>query len=61
VLTFISAYLAEFPEWRMIVYSLTMIILMLRRPQGLFGSQELSRSMFHLNKLGKFGGAHNDD
>ena len=46
VLTFISAYLAEFPEWRMIVYSVTMIVLMLRRPQGLFGSAELSAEMF---------------
>ena len=46
VLTFISAYLAEFPEWRMIVYSVTMIVLMLRRPQGLFGSAELSAQMF---------------
>ena len=52
LLTFISAYLAEFPEWRMIIYSLTMIILMLRRPQGLFGSQELSAKMFHFARLG---------
>ena len=31
----------------------TLIVLMLRRPQGLFGSEELSRKMF------KFGGKSN--
>ena len=41
LLTFISAYLAEYPEWRMIIYSVTMIVLMLHRPQGLFGNKEL--------------------
>ena len=48
LLTFISAYLSDYPEWRMIIYSVTLIVLMLRRPQGLFGSQELSRQMFGL-------------
>ena len=48
LLTFISAYLSDYPEWRMIIYSITMIVLMLRRPQGLFGSEELSRKMFRL-------------
>lgn len=50
LLTFISAYLSDFPEWRMVIYAVTMIILMLYRPQGLFGSKELSLKMF------KFGG-----
>lgn len=27
LLTFISAYLAEYPEWRMIIYSITLIVL----------------------------------
>ena len=48
LLTFISAYLAEYPEWRMIIYSATMIVLMLHRPQGLFGNKELSMKMFGL-------------
>ena len=48
LLTFISAYLAEYPEWRMIIYSVTMIVLMLHRPQGLFGNKELSMKMFGL-------------
>lgn len=46
LLTFLSAALSDFPEWRMIIYSATMIVLMLYRPQGLFGNEELSRKMF---------------
>lgn len=46
LLTFLSAALSDFPEWRMIIYSITMIVLMLYRPQGLFGNEELSREMF---------------
>ena len=46
LLTFISAALAGYPEWRMIIYSLTLIILMIYRPQGLFGNKELSLKMF---------------
>ena len=48
LLTFISAFLSDFPEWRMIIYSATMIVLMLYRPQGLFGSSELAGYMFKL-------------
>lgn len=46
LLTFISAALASYPEWRMIIYSLLLIVLMLYRPQGLFGNKELSLKMF---------------
>lgn len=53
LLTFISAFLSDYPEWRMVIYSVMLIILMLRRPQGLFGNEELSRAMF------KFGGKSN--
>lgn len=45
LLTFISAALAGFPEWRMVIYSLLLIILMIYRPQGLLGTKELSISM----------------
>ncbi|MDF2568805.1 MAG: urea transporter, permease protein UrtC [Sporomusa sp.] len=45
LLTFVSAALAGYPEWRMIIYSLMLIILMLYRPQGLFGNKELSLKM----------------
>jgi branched-chain amino acid transport system permease protein len=46
LLTFISAALASYPEWRMVVYSLMLIALMLYRPQGLFGNKELSLKAF---------------
>lgn len=42
LLTVMSALLAEVPEWRMIIYAVTLIILMLFRPQGLLGNKELS-------------------
>ena len=45
VFTWISAFFADWPEWRMVIYSLLLIILMLFRPQGLFGNKELSLKM----------------
>lgn len=53
ILTFVSAALASWPEWRMIVYSIVLILLMLYRPQGLFGNVELtSLSIFKRFKGG---------
>lgn len=46
LLTYVSAELASYPEWRMIIYSLMLIVLMLYRPQGLFGNKELSLKVF---------------
>lgn len=45
VFTAVSAFLADWPEWRMVIYALLLIILMLFRPQGLFGNKELSLKM----------------
>ncbi len=42
VVTFISAALASFPEARMIIYALALILLMFYRPQGLFGYMEIT-------------------
>ena len=42
VVTFISAALASFPEARMIIYALALILLMFYRPQGLFGYMEVT-------------------
>ena len=42
VVTFISAALASWPEFRMIIYALALILLMFYRPQGLFGYMELT-------------------
>lgn len=53
ILTFVSAALASWPEWRMIIYSVVLILLMLYRPQGLFGNVELtSLSVFKRFKGG---------
>ncbi len=46
LLTFISAALASYPEWRMVIYSVLLIILMIYRPQGLFGNKEISLKIF---------------
>lgn len=50
LLTCVSAALASYPEWRMVIYSLTLILLMIYRPQGLFGNKELSLAM--LRRIG---------
>ena len=46
LLTYISAELASYPEWRMVIYSLMLIVLMIYRPQGLFGNKEISLKIF---------------
>ena len=46
LLTLISAFLSDYPEWRMIIYAVTLIILMIYRPQGLFGNKELGLKFF---------------
>lgn len=51
LLAVISTYLQVFPELRMVIYSLLLVIIMIFRPQGLMGSKEISLSMF--KKIGK--------
>lgn len=41
-LTLVSTFLQEYPETRMIIYSLVLIIVMLYRPQGLMGTKEIT-------------------
>lgn len=50
LLALISTYLQSFPELRMVLYSLLLVIIMIFRPQGLMGSKEISLSVF--SKLG---------
>jgi branched-chain amino acid transport system permease protein len=52
LLTFISAMLAGVPELRMVIYSLALILLMMYRPQGLFGNKEISINIFSKLKGG---------
>ena len=42
VVTALSAFLASWPEFRMIIFAIALILLMFYRPQGLFGYMELS-------------------
>ena len=56
VVTFLSAALASFPNARMIIYALVLILLMFYRPQGLFGYVEVT-SMRPLNRFFRKGGA----
>lgn len=50
IMTILSAYLSNFPEWRMVITALLMIVMMLFRPSGLMGTKE-----FNLDFLGKKG------
>lgn len=38
----LAGHVVEFKTWRMVIYSLLLIVLMLTRPRGLFGGMELS-------------------
>ncbi|MBQ0138248.1 MAG: branched-chain amino acid ABC transporter permease [Kurthia sp.] len=58
LLTVISLYLQDFPETRMIIYSLVLIIVMLYRPSGLMGTREIT-DIFKFKKRSK-GGKVND-
>lgn len=52
ILTFLPEGLRGFNELRMIIYPLSLIILMIFRPQGLFGNKEISLKKFkRLNKI----------
>lgn len=41
VLTYLPEQLREFKEWRLVVYSILLIVMMLVRPEGLLGRREL--------------------
>ncbi|KMY55355.1 MULTISPECIES: branched-chain amino acid ABC transporter permease [Bacillaceae] len=42
LLTIVSTFLQDYPETRMIIYSLVLVIVMLYRPQGLMGTKEIT-------------------
>ncbi|MDQ0970129.1 branched-chain amino acid transport system permease protein [Neobacillus niacini] len=42
LLTIISTYLQQYPETRMIIYSIVLVVVMLYRPQGLMGTREIT-------------------
>ncbi|MCM3567111.1 branched-chain amino acid ABC transporter permease [Neobacillus mesonae] len=49
LLTIISTFLSNYPEVRMIIYSLVLVVMMLFRPQGLLGTKEITAFL----KMGK--------
>jgi branched-chain amino acid transport system permease protein len=42
ILTVLPQLLIDFADWRMLIYSIILIIMMLFRPEGLFGKKEFS-------------------
>lgn len=56
VLTILPEALREFSDYRMVVYSLALILLMIYRPTGLFGTREFSVSGAYKKIKDKFSG-----
>ncbi|WP_110927043.1 branched-chain amino acid ABC transporter permease [Bacillus massiliglaciei] len=52
LLTIVTTFLQDYPETRMIIYSLVLIIMMIYRPQGLMGTKEFT-SLFKRKGGGK--------
>ncbi len=52
VLTILPEALREFSQFRMIIYSLMLIILMILRPQGLFGVETMKAFVAKRQKAG---------
>ncbi|KQL35782.1 MULTISPECIES: branched-chain amino acid ABC transporter permease [Bacillaceae] len=57
LLTVVSTYLQGYPETRMIIYSLVLILVMLYRPKGLMGTMEIT-DYFKIWRTPKGGGQH---
>ncbi len=49
VLTLVSGLLVQFNEYRMIIYALVLVIMMIFRPEGLLGRKEFSLRAFMAN------------
>jgi branched-chain amino acid transport system permease protein len=57
LLTIISTFLSSYPEVRMVIYSLVLVVMMLFRPQGLMGTKEITAFL----KIGKAAKGGNQD
>lgn len=55
VLTFLPEFLRDFQDYRMVIYSLALILIMIYRPKGLLGTKELSISGIYKKLAKKFG------
>ncbi|MFJ7937186.1 branched-chain amino acid ABC transporter permease [Peribacillus sp. NPDC096622] len=60
LLTIVTTFLQDYPETRMIIYSLVLILMMIFRPQGLMGTREITSLFTHKKtKGGQKDGSHN--
>jgi branched-chain amino acid transport system permease protein len=60
LLTIVTTFLQDYPETRMIIYSLVLILMMIFRPQGLLGTKEITSLFTHKKtKGGPKDGSHN--
>lgn len=60
LLTIVTTFLQDYPETRMIIYSLVLILMMIFRPQGLMGTKEITSLFTHKKtKGGPKDGSHN--
>jgi branched-chain amino acid transport system permease protein len=44
LLTYLPEQLRAFEDWRLVIYALLLIVMMLVRPEGLLGNRELGRN-----------------
>ncbi|MFD9624862.1 branched-chain amino acid ABC transporter permease [Peribacillus muralis] len=60
LLTIVTTFLQDYPETRMIIYSLVLILMMIFRPQGLMGTREITALFTHKKTKGdQKDGSHN--
>ncbi|MCK1991656.1 branched-chain amino acid ABC transporter permease [Peribacillus muralis] len=60
LLTIVTTFLQDYPETRMIIYSLVLILMMIFRPQGLMGTREITALFTHKKTKGdEKDGSHN--
>ncbi|TFH63666.1 branched-chain amino acid ABC transporter permease [Peribacillus frigoritolerans] len=60
LLTIVTTFLQDYPETRMIIYSLVLILMMIFRPKGLMGTKEITSLFTHKKtKGGPKDGSHN--
>ncbi|MBO0996409.1 branched-chain amino acid ABC transporter permease [Bacillus sp. SD075] len=52
LLTIVTTFLQDYPETRMIIYSLVLILMMIFRPQGLMGTREITSFFTHKKRKG---------
>jgi branched-chain amino acid transport system permease protein len=56
IMTLVSARLADFPEMRMVIIAVLLILLMIFRPNGIMGSKELGFGFLNKKKKGEENG-----